>query len=94
MNKTKTENELENAILWVGDVIHEILAIDFDAQMDEARVYEDGGILVREEDEARIREDFEYNNTVETVLNALKEDKDFKQALANMVNYIACNRGV
>lgn len=89
-----TENELELAIQDIGDSIHDALALDFDRKMEEAQVYEYGGVLVPEEVEARIREDFEESNTVSEVFNLLKDDSDFKRALSRLVKYIVCHREV
>ena len=90
----KTENELELAILRIGDAIHDALALDFDRKMEDAQVWEDHRVLVPEESEARIREDFETDMTVSELFNILGDDRDFKYALKNLVNYIACHREV
>jgi len=96
------ENKLEDCVHDIGDAVFEVLAERFDSEYENVRTedeyapYGDGqcvaGRYIDEDDDCRIRENFEAEYDFDTVMELLKNDEDFKKAVIDMVEYVAWNR--
>lgn len=100
----KRENELEKLISYIGDSVHEVITNDFDEEVDRTsfktmRDYAPYGNTevevcqyVCEEDMEEFRENYEKDTSVDYIIEKLKEDKDFRDCVTELIKYIAWNR--
>jgi hypothetical protein len=98
------ENKLQLYIQDVGDTIHDIIAERFDSEYESVKTCEEyeafgdgfccSGQFIDEDDDVRIREQFENELTFDVVLSLLKKDDAFKTTVMDLVSEIAWNREV
>lgn len=96
------ENILQAHIHCVGDAVHDALAEKFDRAYSEAQVkteyeaygdtYVERQRYIDSDEDQKIRERFKEEYDFDEVMKLLKEDKDFKFAVMDMVEHIAWNR--
>lgn len=96
------ENTLQAHIHCVGDTIHDALAERFDSDYENAQVkteyeaygdtYVESQRYIDDDEDQRIRENFQDEYDFDEVMELLKNDKDFRGAVMDMVEYIAWNR--
>ena len=96
------KNELEINIKDVGDSIFDEIASKFDQAYENVKSnkeyapYGDGqavvGEYVDEDDDNRIREQFEEDMDYETVLELIKNSPYVERAILDLVKYVALNR--
>lgn len=96
------ENKLQLYIKDVGDTIHDIIAERFDSEYESVKTCEEyevfgngfscRGQFIDEDDDVRIREQFENELTFDEVLSLLKKDDAFKTTVMDLVSEIAWNR--
>lgn len=102
----KPENELENAIDYVGDSAYDLICGEFDEEADRhsfktIRDYAPYGNtevevcqFVDEDDDIEFREDLEKELDVDTVIDKLKQDQHFRESIQDMIHYVIWNREV
>ena len=98
----KETNILQAHIETVGDAIHDALAEKFDKKFENAKVtseyeaygdtYAETQRYIDDDEDTRIREEFENEMSFNEVLDILKNDDCFKSAIKDIVTYIAWNR--
>jgi hypothetical protein len=98
----KDTNILQAHIHSVGDTIHDAIAEQFDNAYKDVKTsaeyapYGDThacvGYYIDDDDDERIRENFEQDMSFDKVIEVLKKDPDFKDCVMDMVKYIAWNR--
>lgn len=98
------ENKLQLFIKDIGDSVHDALAERFDSAMEEAQTsceYEAYGDTyvpsynyIGDDEEVKIRENFQNEYDFDEVINLLKKSEDFKTAVMDLVEEIAWQRGV
>ena len=98
----KNTNELENYIYDLGDTIHDALAEKFDCKYSDVQFkteyapYGDTecsvGQYIDEDEDEKIRKNFEDDYNFDEVMKVLKENEYFKSSIIDMVKYIAWNR--
>lgn len=96
------ENELELNIKDIGDTVYDAIAEEFDKVYEDVNVNDEyapygdtqviSGRFVDEDDDTRIRENFERDYDFDAVMDLLKDNPYFKRAILDMVEYIAWNR--
>ena len=100
------ENKIENLIDYVGDSAYDLICGEFDdyandhtfKTMRDFAPYGDTEVEVcqyhTDEEEEEFREDVEDNLDVDTIINKLKEDQHFREAVSDMIKYVVWNRDV
>lgn len=97
-------NKLENMIDYVGDSAHDLICSLFDEQAKNTSFrterdyapYGDTEVEVccytNEDDDERFREEMEKDMTVDYIIDKLKEDKDFRESIQDMIKEVVWNR--
>lgn len=103
---TKQENKIENMIDYVGDSAYDLICGEFDnyakdhtfETMRDYAPYGDTEVevckYVSDEDDEAFREEAEKELDVDTIIDKLKEDKHFREAVSDMIKYVVWNREV
>lgn len=103
---TKQENKIEDLIDYVGDNAYDLICGEFDEWADQQTFktqrdyapYGDTEVevceYVDEEDDEKFRENLEKEMDVDTIIDKLKEDKNFRDAVSDMIKYVVWNREV
>ena len=83
------KNELELNIQDVGDTVHDAIAEEFDKVYEDVKVNDEyapygdtqviSGRFIDEDDDTRIRENFERDYNFDTVMDLLKDNEYFKR---------------
>ena len=102
----KTENKIENMIDYVGDSAYDFICGEFDEwakshsfkTIRDYAPYGDTEVEVckhiDEDDDEKFRENLEKEMDVDTIIDKLKEDKNFREAVSDMIKYVVWNREV
>ena len=106
LKMTKQENKIENLIDYVGDSAYDLICGEFDEQVKDhsfetQRDYAPYGDTevevcqyITDEDDEEFREETEKELDVDTIIEKLKEDKHFREAVSDMIKYVVWNREV
>ena len=101
---TKQENKIEDLIDYVGDSAYDLICGEFDEQarchefktMRDYAPYGDTEVevcqYITDEDDEAFREDAELEMDVDSIIDKLKDDKNFREAVSDMIKYVVWNR--
>lgn len=106
LKMTKQENKIETLIDYVGDSAYDLICGEFDEYannhtfetMRDYAPYGDTEVevcqYITDEDDEEFREETEKELDVDTIIDKLKEDKHFREAVSDMIKYVVWNREV
>lgn len=100
------ENKIENLIDYVGDSAYDLICGEFDEYannhtfetMRDYAPYGDTEVEVcryaTDEEQEEFREEVEDELDVDTIIDKLKQDPHFREAVSDMIKYVVWNREV
>ena len=96
------ENKLQLFIQDIGDSVHDAIAERFDSEYENAQTeteyapygntWVECGRYIDDDEDLRIRENFESEYDFDEVMELLKKSDDFKRAVTELVQEIAWHR--